>query len=388
MRLIWRLLRAHISGLQLAGFFVTNLVGVAIILTAVQLWRDVRPAVEAPDSFMANDYMILSKKVDTGRAFFTREEIEQLEAQPFIEAMGEFTPARYSVVGGISVMGVGFETYLFFESVPDRFLDVESDDWAWSEGQRTIPIILPRNYLNLYNFGFASTQGLPQVSETLVSNVPMAITIGGSESFEGRVVAFSNRLNTILAPESFIRWSNAEFADRPEAEPSRIIIEVRNAADEAMQAYLTQHGYIVEGDNPAAARTNYLLRVATAVVGGVGVVIALLSVFMLMLSIFLLLQKNTRKLEDLLLLGYTVAQVSRPYIMLTAGLNLLVLICVVPIVLWVRGRYLPFVAMLGDGLPTMPLWPTLLCGLAAVVVVSAVNAVAIRNKVGKLWWTN
>ncbi len=65
--LIWRLLRKHISGLQLAGFFLTNLAGVAIILTAVQLYRDVRPVVMAPDSFMAKDYMILSRRVEEAR---------------------------------------------------------------------------------------------------------------------------------------------------------------------------------------------------------------------------------------------------------------------------------------------------------------------------------
>jgi hypothetical protein len=372
--------------LQLGGFFLTNLAGMAIILVAVQLWRDVRPAVEAPDSFMANDYMVLSKKVGAGRAFFTAEEVQQLDSQPFTEAVGEFTAARYGVVGGISVMGSGFETYLFFESVPDRFLDVSSDDWAWAEGSRTIPIILPRNYLNLYNFGFAGTQGLPQVTEAVVSSVPMKITIGDSERFEGRIVAFSNRLNTILVPENFIRWSNERFADRPAEGPSRVIVEVPNAADEKLQAYLDTHGYIVEGDNPAAGRTSYLLRVATGVVGGVGAVIALLSAFVLMLSIFLLLQKNTRKFEDLLLLGYTEAQVSRPYIVLTVALNLLVLACAVPVILWARGRYMPFVEMLGDGVPAVSIWPTVLWGLVAAAVLSAMNALAIRLKVAKLWW--
>ncbi len=316
------------------------------------------------------------------RVGFTDDEIQSLEDQTFTEAVGRFTSARYEVIGGISVMGTGFETYLFFESVPDRFLDVSSDDWAWAEGSRTIPIILPRNYLNLYNFGFAGTQGLPQVSEAVVSSVPMDILIGGRERFEGRVVAFSNRLNTILAPEDFIRWSNAQFADRPEAASSRVIIEVRNAADEGLQAYLDAHGYIVEGDNPASGRTSYLLRVATGVVGSVGVVIALLSAF----SIFLLLQKNTRKFEDLLLLGYTEAQVSRPYIVLTVALNLLVLACAIPLILWARGRYMPFVEMLGEGLPDVSIWPTMLWGLAAAALLSAVNALAIRLKVAKLWW--
>ena len=53
MKLIWQLLRQHVSVLQLAGFLVTNLVGVAIVLTAVQLYRDVTPALQVPDSFLA-----------------------------------------------------------------------------------------------------------------------------------------------------------------------------------------------------------------------------------------------------------------------------------------------------------------------------------------------
>ena len=60
MKLIWQLLRQHVSVLQLAGFLVTNLVGVAIVLTAVQLYRDVTPALQAPDSFLDNDFIILN----------------------------------------------------------------------------------------------------------------------------------------------------------------------------------------------------------------------------------------------------------------------------------------------------------------------------------------
>ena len=164
MKLIWQLLRQHVSVLQLAGFLVTNLVGVAIVLTAVQLYRDVTPALQAPDSFLDNDFIILTKEVEgagIGKTSFTQTELAELAEQPFTEALGEFTPARYSVMGGISLAGIGMRTYLFFESVPDRFLDVRSDEWGFEEGSEFVPIILPRNYLNLYNFGFASTRGLP-----------------------------------------------------------------------------------------------------------------------------------------------------------------------------------------------------------------------------------
>ena len=100
MKLIWQLLRQHVSVLQLAGFLVTNLVGVAIVLTAVQLYRDVTPALQAPDSFLDNDFIILTKEVEgagIGKTSFTQAELAELAEQPFTEALGEFTPARYSV---------------------------------------------------------------------------------------------------------------------------------------------------------------------------------------------------------------------------------------------------------------------------------------------------
>lgn len=391
MRLVWKLLRKHVSVLQLAGFFLTNLVGVAIILTAVQIYRDVRPLVEAPDSFLSNEFLVLTKEVGqvaVGGTFFTRAELDSLAAQPFIESIGEFTAAQYSVEGSISLGSAGFRTYMFFESVPDRFLDVESDRWTFTEGDQLIPIILPRNYLNLYNFGFASTQGLPQVTEELVQQVVMDIGITGGgrhESFKGQIVAFSNRLNTILVPESFMEWSNARFADRPASEPSRVIVEVHNPADETLHAYLTAHGLRIEGDNQGDGRASHFLRMATAVVGGVGLLITALSFFILMLSIFLLLQKNARKLEDLLLVGYTPAQVSRPYQMLTLSLNLLVVVCAIPVVVWVRAKYIPVTATLIENSVGAGILPTFLIGAAIAIMVTLINATAIRRKVDRLW---
>ena len=80
MKLIWQLLRQHVSVLQLAGFLVTNLVGVAIVLTAVQLYRDVTPALQAPDSFLDNDFIILTKEVEgagIGKTSFTQAELAE-----------------------------------------------------------------------------------------------------------------------------------------------------------------------------------------------------------------------------------------------------------------------------------------------------------------------
>ena len=263
MTLLWKLLRSHLSVAQTLGFALAGLVGMTVVLTALQAYRDVLPVFEGPDSFAEGDYLVLSKRVGTlqaigiGNSDFTPEELEELRAQPFVREVGVFTPADYRVKGSVSAGGVGFSTYLFFESVPDGFLDVETDAWRFAEGDREIPIVIPRNYLNLYNFGFARSQGLPQISEGLFRRVTLGVEISGrgrSEHFRGRIVGLSNRLNTILVPESFIRWSNERFGSGAAAKgPSRVIVETEGPADETVAAYLGRKGTKPRAEDPTTA---------------------------------------------------------------------------------------------------------------------------------------
>ena len=61
--------------------------------------------------------MVLSKQVEqvgVNKTFFTEEELADLERQPFVEALGEFTPARYGVSGGLSAFGIRMSTYPLF----------------------------------------------------------------------------------------------------------------------------------------------------------------------------------------------------------------------------------------------------------------------------------
>ena len=159
MRLLLKLLRCHLSMAQTVGFTLAGLVGMAIVLTALQAYRDVLPVFDRPDSFMRGDYLVLSKQVGAlqaiglGSSDFTAEELADLRAQPFVREAGAFTPADYRIKGTVGMGGVELSTYLFFESVPDRFLDVGAENWDYKAGDRDIPIIIPRNYLNLYSPG-------------------------------------------------------------------------------------------------------------------------------------------------------------------------------------------------------------------------------------------
>lgn len=395
MRLVWKLLRQHISVPQFAGFFFANLVGMLIVLLGFQFYHDVLPVFTAKDSFLKADYLILSKRVGTADVFtgrgheFSGSEIDDLSAQPFVTSVGKFTSTNYRVDASLSVNGIPLmKTDFFFESVPDDFVDVSSSEWEYKPGDKRVPIILPRSYINMYNFGFAQTRSLPKISEGLLGMIDLGVLIRGNgqeERFHGKVIGFSNRLNTILVPQSFMDWSNARFAPGEPTMSTRLIVQVGNPADERVTTYLEKKGYEVESDKLAAEKTTYFLRMVVSLVMIVGLVISVLSFYILMLSVYLLVQKNASKLENLLLIGYSPARVAMPYQVLTIALNVAVLFMAWALLSVARGYYMDILTTLFPQMESGGLWPSIVAGLILFLVVSVLNVIVVRRKVMRVW---
>ena len=395
MRLVWKLLRQHISVPQFAGFFFANLVGMLIVLLGFQFYHDVLPVFTAKDSFLKADYLILSKRVGTADVFtgrgheFSGSEIDDLSAQPFVTSVGKFTSTNYRVDASLSVNGIPLmKTDFFFESVPDDFVDVSSSEWEYKPGDKRVPIILPRSYINMYNFGFAQTRSLPKISEGLLGMIDLGVLIRGNgqeERFHGKVIGFSNRLNTILVPQSFMDWSNARFAPGEPTKSTRLIVQVGNPADERVTTYLEKKGYEVESDKLAAEKTTYFLRMVVSLVMIVGLVISVLSFYILMLSVYLLVQKNASKLENLLLIGYSPARVAMPYQVLTIALNVAVLFMAWAVLSVARGYYMGILTTLFPQMEPGGLWPSIVAGLILFLVVSVLNVIVVRRKVMRVW---
>ena len=389
--MLWKLLKQHISVSQLAGFFLANLCGMVIVLLSVQFYQDIKPVFDGKgDSFVKKDFVILSKKVSTlgslmGRSTtFSDAEVENVARQPFAKGVGCFLPARFNVSAGLGMNGINMSTDMFFESVPDEYVDVKSDKWTYRPGSDEVPIIVPRNYLNLYNFGFARSRNLPQLTEGIIGMVELKIRVWGngkSRDLKGVIAGFSNRLNTILVPESFMLDANREYGTGEAAAPSRLIVEVNNPTDDRIAKFVQSEGYETEGNDLDAGKASWFLKVVTGIVLAVGGGISLLSFYILMLSIYLLLQKNTKKLENLLLLGFSPWRVSLPYQLLTTALNLAVLLIGMVVVWGVRTVYAPTVNSICSEACQGGLLASVCVGALLFIGVSLLNFLIIRKKV-------
>lgn len=396
MNLVWKLLRQHLSIPQMAGFFFANLFGMIIVLLSVQFYQDVIPVFTAEDSFMRSDFLIVNKKIGTASTIsgssntFNQTEVDDLAQQPFVSRMGKFTNANYKAdvsmrVNGVSVLNNG---EISFESIPDSFVDTPLRNWNYQPGEKTIPIILPRIYLTMYNFGFAQTHALPKLSDGLVGMIDFHIFVHGKHreaQFKGKVIGFSNRLSSILVPQAFMDWSNDTFASGETHAPTRLIVQVNNPSDPQFTKYLDQKGYEIENDKLNTEKTTYFLRLLVTMVVGVGLVISALSFYILMLSIYLLVQKNTHKLENLLLIGYRPAQVALPYQMLTIGLNLLIYGLALLVIFFVRSYYMDLIETLFPNIEDGNMLPTIVVGALLFVLVSLSNYAIIARKIVHIW---
>lgn len=396
MNLLWKLLREHVSVTQLVGFFVANLLGMLIILFGLQFYADILPLFQGKDAFFKREFLIVSKPVSTlgsllgGKGTFSAREIQGFRDQPFTRQVGAFTSSLYDVSASIGMLGTGMQvgTEMFFESVPDDYIDVNAQAWTYEEGSRTIPIILPRNYLNLYNFGFAQSRNLPKLSEGVLSMIRLEIRLSGGghvEVYDGRIVGFSNRLNTILVPEAFMNWANHYYAPGKKAEPSRLIVEVNNPADEEIVKYIQARGYEVEGNTLDAGKTVWFLQILVGIVLFIGIVITFLSFYILILSIFLLLQKNTKKMQTLLLIGYSPVQVALPYQVLAVGLNLGVTGIACVLLYGLRRMYLNNLQTLFPSLEGSSGHTVLAVAGFLFLFVSIINIGIIHYKLRQIW---
>lgn len=387
MNLLTRLLRKNISIAQLAGFVLANFTGLAIVIAGLQFYTDVRSLWEGEDSFVKKDYLVVNKKVksvgDAGEAtVFSEDEIRDIEKQPWARRAGRFESSDYSVTASMGGGDRALSTYMFFESVPNDFIDVKGAGWRYTPGSRRVPIIISKDYLTLYNFGFASSAGMPQVSESVVGSVPLTLRISGADGEQdvllGEIVGFSNRINTILVPQDFMDWSNQRFGSGRKLPPSRLIIDVSSPGDVAITDYLEAHGLEQAGDK-SASKAGYFLNVVTGAVLGVGIIITVLSLFILMLSVSLLMQKNRAKLHALIMLGFSLSRVGSVYrrLVIVVSVAAYLLACIT--MFCIRSLYIRGVESMGGG--EAGLWISLAGGLLLTAIIILFNIIAVNRKV-------
>lgn len=395
IKLLFKLLRQNISGWQIAGFVIANLLGGAIILLGSQAYRDFDRFMEKESGLLSEGYVVVTKPISglstlkslLGiKPVFSGEEIEKMRQHPAVSDIGLFSTANFQIRGSFSLGELNISTDLFMESVPDKFIDVKfSDESVWHADIDTdcIPVIIPRKYLNIYNYGYASTKGLPQLGEGLTSAFPISMTLAGNgqtRRYQARIVGYTDRLNTILVPETFLEQANAAFASKEPEPPSRLIVATTSKGrNTSFIDYLEQNGYSIEGDLESL-RLQAVVHGILWVVIGIGSVVSVLAFVLLLISIQLLIEKNKDKFINLHSLGYSVSQIAAPYSLLIAAVDVAVWLVSACVVSLIYPELFAFISVISPDVQLaslLPLW--IVAAVLALLFVVLHRIVIVRQ---------
>jgi hypothetical protein len=207
---------------------------------------------------------------------------------------------------------------------------------------------------------------------------------GRHETYKGKITGFSNRLNTILVPQAFMTWANERYATGETGNPARLIIETPNPANKEIASYFQERGYEAENDKLNDGSVVWFLNMLTTLVIAIGLLICSLALYLLTISIYLIIQKNSEKLRDLSLLGYRPREIAAPYQALILVVNTLVALLSIAAVLFARAAYIPFLTRIWPEFTPAPLTPALLTCLFLFLLTCSLNIIAVRARVRRL----
>jgi hypothetical protein len=329
--------RAH-----LLWAFLGTLAGFVLLLAGIQFYMDLKRVLSENRDLLDPEYIVLNKQVNIGQTLglagsgFSGEEIEEIRQQPFADQVAPFISNEFPIRGYTDSDRVpDFYTELFFEAIPDEYIDIKSDQWHWDPEKKTIPIISPQDFLNLYNFGFALSQGLPQIPKGVVSMVNFKIRLSGKngnyEDYPGRIVGFTNRIHSILVPYDFLLWANDKYGYFKKTDPSRLIVVSKDPTDPAIIKFIEDKGYDTVREKLKSSRMNIILKFIISFLVVIAGIIIGLAFLVFLLSLQLMISRSSQKIRRLNKLGYHYREISRPYIVLLSflmiavtGLSLLV----------------------------------------------------------------
>ncbi len=315
---------------QTIGASIGIFIGLFLLLFALQVYLDVQILTKGAKD---DNFLVINKAFEKhyGKPLeFSSAEFQEISQQPFFNQVDAFESNEYKV--SLSSQKMGFRTLLFFQSLPQEFLSVDSTLFQWQPGNR-IPIVLSSDYLALYNFGFAPSQGLPKFSASTISMVDFKITIMGNgiqESFDGYVCGFTPNVNSILVPQSFMEYSNKKFGEAKEAKlPTQIIASTDNPYSVALEEFLEEKGYEISRGGLIGGELKTTLFMLVFLLVAIGMTIVGLAMLVFILNFQVLIAQASHDIQLLLQLGYKDQQITK-----TLAQNLLQLFGIVVVLVF------------------------------------------------------
>ena len=261
------------------------------------------------------DYIAITKETSTrsSQTMFNQDEINEIKGQPFVEDVAPVIASQFKVQLSAGDL-LPLTTDFFLETVNTQFLDTIPPSFTWQDGQETLPIIFSSDFFDIYNVVFAPGQSMPQFSRKDAMNIRFLVTCFGNgqqESFVAQIAAFSDRVNSVVVPETFLTWANAKFGIQKPFAVSRVFIKTKDANNPDLIKYLDSKTYSTNKEKTILGRNKMLIQNILSGMGIFGLVVVILALMLFSFYLQLIIARSKDNLSLLLTLGYSPRWLSR-----------------------------------------------------------------------------
>jgi cell division protein FtsX len=313
--LLHTLLLKGASGRRMWASLIAMAIGLTLLLLAVIIWWNFNELLHgrASTDSLSSTFLTVSKRVTNDnmghpeQTIFSATDIDNLKTAPQVEDVGVVQSLKPRAYMSMQItQEAGFSTVMVLESVPDGFMDKRPADWSWQPGSTTVPVILSSSFLSLYNYAFAPSQGLPQLSEETIKALPFKLSVGegaNEVSYTARITGFSDRITSVLVPESFVLAANN--ASWQTANASRLIVKVSDPSSTGFADYLSSHGYVTNSEMLRWSKLRAIVQVVAIVTGILAILLLGVSLLVFVLFIELTVARARHSVQLLQEIGYS-----------------------------------------------------------------------------------
>lgn len=369
-------------------------IGLSALLLSFQLIMDVQSFHSSEEELFGPNSVVIQKRVTKlttvgmNSTDFTPEDIEELRSKDFITDVAPFKSADFGVRIE-ELEGEGIPSFMFdgfLQSVPDRFMDVEDEvKWSWKPTDDYVPIVLPRDFLMMINYGFAQSAGMNQISEDILKSARLKLLVHsskGKKEYVIRIASFSNKINSILAPESFLEFTNAELGEGNVINPQRVFIKTVDDSYGELEALMEEMNLDIAKSAIDVAKVKTFIAVVIGIFGIAAVLIVLLSLMGFVQYSQLVINKASYEITTLLRIGYSIKSIVGTFV---RQLSIIFgVITIISIVIMLLVKFILVNSWLDENgiqLDETSLFPVLLIAVLTFGIFIAANLLNVRRTV-------
>ncbi len=393
--LLNKIFRGRLSRGKLVSSILAFVVGLTMVLLSSDVYLKIKHVLSSGEG--NSHYLVVNKEVgrlnvlggffSSMSATINEATLEETREKPFVRKATPMVSCLFASQVRIDMPQFkGKYLEIPFEAVPDDYLDVRPSGWGWKEGEEMLPVLISRDFYNMYNFGLTVAKGYPQFTESDFKKVPLNIRVRGNgkqKVYQARVVGFTDRYSSVLAPMEFMAFANRTYGDKELSGYSRIVMEVENPSDPAVQKFLSRKGLQTNKDKLRSGKAGLVVKLVLGVILVLGLFFILLSFQNIATALALMVAEAREEVRMLVELGFTQGLLSNYFLKFVAGILAIETLLVVALFMFCNHFINAQLASFGFAIDSAYNWLTIGIGALLLVANFLLFQFSLKRVIGK-----